>query len=217
MRSEAEYQEALRWVSWGLNDCGVSRMTGIPRGTVREWRRSLGNPFGTRVEYPGQAARERKPRSANDCPRCADGRLDKDSYAYLLGVYLGGRIHRAQGQGHLRHAPVPGRSLRESHLRMDRSSSLDAPTRPHEGGSEKDRRLRAAHRYVETLALSVPSAWAGSEARSSDRPHAVAARDRRTEAAAPHTRLDPIGRVARLEPRSEASVRVHPLPVLEHV
>ena len=31
--------EALALVEFGINDCEISRRLGIPRGTVRDWRR----------------------------------------------------------------------------------------------------------------------------------------------------------------------------------
>lgn len=87
MRPEAEYQEALRWIAWGLNDSEVGRMTGIPPRTIRKWRQALGNAFGTRTIYTGQNERSHRPR--NDCPRCDQVHLPDAEYAYLLGLYLG--------------------------------------------------------------------------------------------------------------------------------
>lgn len=58
-------------IAAGLNDCAISRGTGIPRSTVREWR--------TR---PGPHTR-RGPEE----PRIEE--LPERSYAYLLGMYLG--------------------------------------------------------------------------------------------------------------------------------
>lgn len=80
MRSEAEYLRVLALVDEGMNDCAVSRLTGIPRGTVRDWRvnRDKGGGRGT----------SRKERTSL-CPVCADRWLDEERYAYLLGMYLG--------------------------------------------------------------------------------------------------------------------------------
>jgi len=60
-----------------MTDTGASRVLGIPRETVREWRRSQpGAP-------PGNAWNQ-------DCPICSSTiGLDGESYAYLLGLYLG--------------------------------------------------------------------------------------------------------------------------------
>jgi hypothetical protein len=75
MRPESEYVEVLRLVRSGLNDCEVSRTTGVPRCTVRDWRRT------GRQECTRQ-------RDAL-CPICGSASLEPRSYAYLLGLYLG--------------------------------------------------------------------------------------------------------------------------------
>lgn len=74
VRSPDERELALSLAQAGLNDCEISRRTGVPRSTVRDWRR----PAAERTR----------------CPRCwravhrpvlfADG-----DYAELLGMYLG--------------------------------------------------------------------------------------------------------------------------------
>jgi hypothetical protein len=67
---------ALELVAKGLNDCEISRRMGIPRGTIRNWRR------------PTYVA---KPRDI--CPRCWQTmrplRPNAGDYAELLGLYLG--------------------------------------------------------------------------------------------------------------------------------
>ena len=60
----------------GLNNCQISRATGINRTTVRDWRRN------------GRPGRRRGTRESA-CPRCEDALLDEPAYAYLLGLYLG--------------------------------------------------------------------------------------------------------------------------------
>lgn len=75
MRSRVEYEEAIRWVSWGLNDCQISRMTGIPSHTICDWRHGKRrDPALTRV---------------GECPVCTNRDLDEPWYSYLLGLYLG--------------------------------------------------------------------------------------------------------------------------------
>jgi len=62
-----------------MNDCQISRWTGIPRTTVRDWRRR-GAPGGSRLRRAAEV----------DCPRCGNQLLeDEAAYAYLLGLYLG--------------------------------------------------------------------------------------------------------------------------------
>ena len=82
MRAQHEREEAERWIGFGLNDCAVARLTGIPRTTVRDWRRDTGRTW--------------TPQRPN-CPRCSDAALDERAYAYLLGIYL--------GDGHIAKAP----------------------------------------------------------------------------------------------------------------
>lgn len=68
---------ALALIDQGINDCEIARRTGIPRSTVRDWRRP---PY------------RRKPLQAA-CPRCWRGtrpiRFTAEDYAELLGLYLG--------------------------------------------------------------------------------------------------------------------------------
>jgi hypothetical protein len=95
VRSVQELHRVQALVDLGLNDCAVARLAGIPRTTVRDWRRSQrwthqSTRLGTRVG-PGS------------CPRCGHpthcfDELD-DRYAYLLGLYLGDGyvVHHRRG------------------------------------------------------------------------------------------------------------------------
>jgi hypothetical protein len=80
MHPPAVREEALRLVAAGLNDCEISRRMGIPRATIRDWRRPSYVP---RASAP--------PRQT--CPRC--WRTAKpmsflpEDYAELLALYLG--------------------------------------------------------------------------------------------------------------------------------
>jgi hypothetical protein len=80
MRSLDEYKEALTLVEQGLNDCEISRRTGIPVGTIRGWRNG-----SRRVRRAAQGPR---------CVQCGCALHDFSSFAtpayvYLLGLYLG--------------------------------------------------------------------------------------------------------------------------------
>jgi hypothetical protein len=80
MRSNRDYARALKLADSGLNDVRVARELGLPRTTVRDWRRTPRNAH--RLE--GAAA----------CPQCGHPehdyeRLARSHYAYLLGMYLG--------------------------------------------------------------------------------------------------------------------------------
>jgi len=71
---------ALALVDQGLNDCEISRRLGIPRGTVRDWRRP--------TYVPREPAIPRK-----TCPRCwlsaKPMKFTPEDYSELLGLYLG--------------------------------------------------------------------------------------------------------------------------------
>lgn len=80
MRSVEEVHDVLRLAECGLNDCAISRLTGIPRCTVRDWR------AGKVPRYVRSAAG-----SCRACghPQHSFDRLSLPEYSYLLGLYLG--------------------------------------------------------------------------------------------------------------------------------
>jgi hypothetical protein len=89
VRSLQELRRVQALVELGVNDCAIARLAGLPRTTVRDWRRSRRwlNEQGSRTS----------------CTRCgrpahAFGELD-DRYAYLLGLYLGDGyiVHHRRG------------------------------------------------------------------------------------------------------------------------
>jgi hypothetical protein len=76
MRSQEEVALVTRLVAADLNDCEIARRTGIPRGTVRQWR------IGGVPQFEGRSG---------TCAVCR-GRtrtLPLPAYIYLLGLYLG--------------------------------------------------------------------------------------------------------------------------------
>jgi hypothetical protein len=85
MRRPEDVERVRVLAGAGLNNCAIARLTGIPRGTVRDWVRGK-----TRVA-----------RSGGGCPQCGHaahdfGRLPAAAYSYLLGIYLGdGTISKA--------------------------------------------------------------------------------------------------------------------------
>ena len=92
MRSRAEFDAAMRLAAEGHEDAQVSARTGIPRRTISGWRRGTEGQLHTR-------------RQASGCGMTHDfSRLPADSYAYLLGLFLGdGCISAApRGVWHLR-------------------------------------------------------------------------------------------------------------------
>jgi len=87
--------EVLRLVrEEGLNHSEVSRRTGVPRPTVRDWANGkLPHSFETKPLLYG------RPTGLRACPDCGAVRHDFErlstSYVYLLGLYLGdGTISR---------------------------------------------------------------------------------------------------------------------------
>jgi hypothetical protein len=81
--------EVLRLADDGLNNCQISRQTGVSRASVREWRTgTLPHSFKRKPLLYG-----RPTESEASCLRCGAGghRFDRLStaYVYLLGLYLG--------------------------------------------------------------------------------------------------------------------------------
>jgi hypothetical protein len=77
VRPRAEYEAVKKLVASGLNDCAIARSTGIPRCTIRDWRRFGQAPIG----YRGSIE--------SNCPVCSNARFHQRAYSYLLGLYLG--------------------------------------------------------------------------------------------------------------------------------
>ncbi|MGX9792930.1 helix-turn-helix domain-containing protein [Mycobacterium sp. MMS18-G62] len=88
MRSAEEFDAAKRLIAAGLNDCAIARQIGVPRTTVRDWRRR-----------PAIRSRDlNAPCTAHDFSQ-----LPAKAYCYLLGLYLGdGCISRNPRVWHLR-------------------------------------------------------------------------------------------------------------------
>ena len=83
MRSREEVAFVLELARAGLNDSEIARETGIPRGTVRDWRSGR----------PPDFDRERTRTFPNGwfCVLCRGDpmTLPQAPYTYLLGLYLG--------------------------------------------------------------------------------------------------------------------------------
>ena len=76
MRPGNQFDEVSVLIRGGLGDARIGALTGIPRSTVRDWRRK-GRP----------GVRHRA--ATLDCPRCGGAISDESAYAHLLGLYLG--------------------------------------------------------------------------------------------------------------------------------
>jgi hypothetical protein len=76
MRSNEHYDAAKRLIAAGVNDCATARQIGVPRTTVRDWRRQP----------------QLRPRlvSASPCGVIHDfAAIPTAAYCYVLGLYLG--------------------------------------------------------------------------------------------------------------------------------
>jgi hypothetical protein len=67
VRSQEEVVTVLELVRAGLNDCEISRRTGIPRGTIRDWRRGRTPNFERRNKHGGRG---------QTCPVCGGRPLE---------------------------------------------------------------------------------------------------------------------------------------------
>jgi hypothetical protein len=116
MRPREQYDEVDRLIRWGMNDCQISRLTGVPRTTVLGWRQAESSRRG----FPGVGGRWKALHAA----RRPCQQLDRlthvgRSYGYLLGLYLGdGCISPNKGGYRLRI------SLDERYPRIIRGCSL---------------------------------------------------------------------------------------------
>jgi hypothetical protein len=91
MHSEATVASVLELHQAGLNNCEISRRTGVPRPTIRDW-------VGGMLPRSYASARSR-----GLCGRCGgnEHRFDRLStgYVYLLGMYLGDGCISAHRRG----------------------------------------------------------------------------------------------------------------------
>jgi hypothetical protein len=92
MRAAHEVQ-IVRWlIEVGLNNCQISRATGVARQTIREWRHRP-------LDWPERRVIRRPEWESAPCPRCDDRELEEGVYAYLLGLYLGDGTISKQAKG----------------------------------------------------------------------------------------------------------------------
>jgi hypothetical protein len=92
MRTPKEVATVLELVQADLNDCQIARRTGIPRGTIRDWRRGRVPNF---ERAPGDG------RFGRPCTVCGGQplALPQWPYTYLLGLYLGDGCLAAHPRG----------------------------------------------------------------------------------------------------------------------
>lgn len=82
MHSIETLNEVLALIEKDLNDCEISRQTGVPRATIRGWRHG---------KVPQSLRRARAGTSCSSCghPAHEVSALPRSEYVYLLGLYLG--------------------------------------------------------------------------------------------------------------------------------
>ena len=80
MRSIEDVRRVAALIHAGVNNSEIARLTGVPRSTIRDWKRAR--------RWKGLAHD-----MVASCPQCGapahDGSDLPTSYAYLLGLYLG--------------------------------------------------------------------------------------------------------------------------------
>jgi hypothetical protein len=86
LRTPKEVATVLALAEEGLNNCEIARLTGIPRGTISDWR------LGRRPNFD---------RAKGTCTVCRGepSALPQASYTYLLGLYLGDGCLAAHPRG----------------------------------------------------------------------------------------------------------------------
>jgi len=96
MRSREEVALVQTLANEGLNHCEITRQTGIPRSTVRQWLMGRTPDFDRTRRRSG-----RRNASGVPCPICADhpASLPRPAYPYLLGLYLGDGCLSAHPRG----------------------------------------------------------------------------------------------------------------------
>jgi len=87
VRTREEVALVIELVAAGRNDCEIVRETGIPRGTVRQWRKGQTPDFDRLYTYKGPDGQPR----GRACIVCGGDplALPQAPYTYLLGLYLG--------------------------------------------------------------------------------------------------------------------------------
>jgi hypothetical protein len=90
VRTAEQFEAVKSLIASGMNDCAVSRQTGVPRCTVRDWR----------IRPPTR----KRPVASSPCGVDHDfAALPVGAYCYLLGMYLGdGCISRGRQVWRLR-------------------------------------------------------------------------------------------------------------------
>jgi hypothetical protein len=191
MRSNAEYTRAVSLVGDGLNDCQIARATGIPRSTIRDWRRTRQGRRETAWHPPCAVCGQ---------PEHAFRALPRASYSYLLGMYLGdGSIARMPRTWRLRIAldlawpGIIGECVSSMQAVFPNNRVLSYRPDPEQSPSSRLGLLDAA-------SLPLSSARPRSEASPPDQAGGVASRARPRAARGVHPWPDPVRRMPVYQP-----------------
>jgi len=169
--------DALERLARGDSLSQVSRELGVSRAALRDWR-----------------TRPRRNHLA-ECPRCGDATLASGAYVALLGYYL--------GDGCLGEAPryVALRVTCDAAWPATIEDVVDVVDRPSREArvSGAGTRLRGGSVALEALAVPVPPARPGPQARTTDRPRGLAAATRRGASRGVPARPLPLRRLSRAQ------------------
>ena len=172
VRTREEVALVLELVAMGRNDCEIAREAGIPRSTVRQWRKGQTPDFDRRDTFKGPDGQPRRVA----CVVCGGDplTLPQASYTYLLGLYL--------GDGCLTACPRNVYKLRiacaERYPELIRECGLAmAQVVPNKVGRARKRNERYwGLLLLQALAVPVPPARTWQEARAEDRARALGSR-----------------------------------------
>jgi hypothetical protein len=132
MHSAAIREHALSLIHSGLNDCEVARRTGLPRTTIRDWRRPRYVPralVGPTCPRCGQAARRMSFTAADYAELLGlylgDGHIARMARTWLLRIFLDSKYPEIVGDAHaLLARSLPANRVRKGHAHDGRMTIL---------------------------------------------------------------------------------------------
>jgi len=188
MRPRAQYDELDRLLRWGMNDCQIARLTGIPRGTIRDWRRR--GPSRRQVGRPRNRGRlpQMRPRASPASGVCISARP-------LSGRWVHLRVRKWGVQASNSPRPEVPRDHRADRLCDGSSPNVSS----HEDRASPQSGLCRADGVLEALALPLSSTWPRTEARAADRAANLAGGDHAAVPGSASSRAHPLRWMSRPE------------------
>lgn len=194
MRSQKDFDEVRRLIAAGMNDCAISRSTGVPRTTVLDWRN-------------GPPKRLFRPLN---CASHDYSELPSDAYAYLLGLYLGdgcisrmGRVWRLRIALDSKYPGIIESCIKAIDVLMPGQHAHVQPRKPisSSSGSTPSAGRASFRSTAQAVSTSVPSSWnLGSRPTSTPPP--------KTSSAASSTATARSFPIASLAPRASSPTTV---------